>query len=84
MKRGLPNPMPKRAGRSSYQRYSAEYTPEERKLLFKLDLLIIPYAFLGYWIKYLDQTNLSEFLGCYLEHPFCKSCQCILDHLTIS
>jgi hypothetical protein len=47
MKLGLPNPMPKREDRSWYQWCSAEDTPEERKLLFKLGLLIIPYAFLG-------------------------------------
>ena len=26
----------------------------------KLDLLIIPYAFVLYWVKYIDQTNISE------------------------
>ena len=36
-------------------------TPEERKLIWKLDLLIIPYAFLAYWVKYIDQSNLSEY-----------------------
>lgn len=34
-------------------------TPRERRLIMKLDLLIVPYAFLAYWIKYIDQSNLS-------------------------
>lgn len=36
-------------------------TPRERCLIMKLDLLIVPYAFLAYWIKYIDQANLSAF-----------------------
>ena len=36
-------------------------TPEERKLIWKLDLLIVPYALLVYWVKYLDAANLSTF-----------------------
>ena len=35
-------------------------TKEERKLIMKLDLLIVPYAFLSYWVKYMDQGNLSK------------------------
>lgn len=35
-------------------------TDEERKLIIKLDLLIVPYAFLSYWTKYIDQANLSR------------------------
>lgn len=34
-------------------------TPEERKLIIKLDLLIVPYVFLAYWVKYIDQANIS-------------------------
>jgi len=44
------------------QWYKDEDTPRERKLINKLDLLIVPYAFLAYWIKYIDQSNLSMFL----------------------
>ncbi|KAF2198709.1 MFS general substrate transporter [Delitschia confertaspora ATCC 74209] len=40
--------------------FSEEDTPEERKLILKLDLLIIPYVFLAYWVKYIDQTNLNN------------------------
>ncbi|KAF3760952.1 hypothetical protein M406DRAFT_73409 [Cryphonectria parasitica EP155] len=43
-----------------YQWYSAEDSPEERKLVLKLDLLIVPYAFIVYWIKYIDQTNINN------------------------
>ena len=35
-------------------------TPEERKLILKLDLLIVPYVFLAYWVKYIDQANISR------------------------
>ncbi|KAK4187656.1 major facilitator superfamily domain-containing protein [Podospora australis] len=35
-------------------------TPRERKLINKLDLLIVPYAFLAYWVKYMDQSNLNN------------------------
>lgn len=34
-------------------------TPVERKLIIKLDLLIVPYVFLAYWVKYIDQANIS-------------------------
>lgn len=43
------------------QWFADEDTAEERKLIFKLDLMIVPYAFLAYWTKYIDQANLSEF-----------------------
>jgi hypothetical protein len=36
-----------------------EDSKEERKLIIKLDLLILPYAFLLYWTKYMDQSNIS-------------------------
>lgn len=35
-------------------------SPEEKKLLCKLDLLITVYSFVGYWIKYLDSYNLNN------------------------
>lgn len=35
-------------------------SPRERKLITKLDLLIVPYSVLAYWVKYMDQSNLSE------------------------
>lgn len=45
--------------RKWYHWYSPEDTADERKLVLKLDLLIVPYAFVLYWIKYMDQTNIS-------------------------
>ncbi|RDW63693.1 hypothetical protein BP6252_11238 [Coleophoma cylindrospora] len=43
-----------------YHWYNPNDTPEERKLLLKLDLLIVPYAFAVYWVKYIDQTNINN------------------------
>lgn len=50
----------KRTGRSWYHWYAETDTPQERKLIFKLDLLIVPYAFVGFWINYIDSSNISE------------------------
>ncbi|OQE31862.1 hypothetical protein PENSTE_c001G02906 [Penicillium steckii] len=35
-------------------------TKEERRLILKLDLLIVPYAVLAYWTKYIDQANINN------------------------
>lgn len=43
-----------------YHWYSPDDSPEERAFVLKLDLLIIPYAFVIYWVKYIDQTNISK------------------------
>ncbi len=50
----------KRQGRAWYHWYAKDDSPEEKKLIVKLDLLIIPYAVVAYWIKYIDQSNLSK------------------------
>ena len=42
------------------QWYADADTPDDRKLINKIDLLIVPYAVLSYWVKYLDQSNLSK------------------------
>ncbi|KUI62638.1 putative transporter SEO1 [Cytospora mali] len=42
------------------QWFADEDTKEERKLILKLDLMIVPYAFLAYWTKYIDQANLNN------------------------
>lgn len=42
------------------QWYSDDDTPEERKLIVKLDMIVVPYAVLSYWVKYIDQANLSR------------------------
>ncbi|GAD94613.1 hypothetical protein NECHADRAFT_37175 [Paecilomyces variotii No. 5] len=40
--------------------YPSEYPSQERKLLFKLDLSILVFACLCFFVKYLDQTNISN------------------------
>ncbi|KAF4985680.1 hypothetical protein F66182_16904, partial [Fusarium sp. NRRL 66182] len=40
--------------------YPAEYPSHERKLLFKLDVSILVFACLCFFVKYLDQTNISN------------------------
>ncbi|KAF2703626.1 MFS general substrate transporter [Pleomassaria siparia CBS 279.74] len=40
--------------------FQEQDTAEERKLIIKLDLLIVPYVFLAYWIKYVDQANINN------------------------
>ncbi|KIW81186.1 hypothetical protein Z517_04211 [Fonsecaea pedrosoi CBS 271.37] len=40
--------------------FSPDDTKEERKLITKLDLLIVPYVFLAYWVKYIDQANINN------------------------
>ncbi|BDD58009.1 hypothetical protein MAP00_003320 [Monascus purpureus] len=40
--------------------FAEEDTKEERRLIVKLDLLIVPYAFLAYWTKYIDQANINN------------------------
>ncbi|ROT36082.1 MFS general substrate transporter [Sodiomyces alkalinus F11] len=42
------------------QWYADTDTPEERKFIIKLDALIVPYAVLAYWVKYIDQSNLNN------------------------
>ncbi|TVY35887.1 putative transporter [Lachnellula occidentalis] len=50
----------KRQRSAWYHWYAESDSPDERKLIRKLDLLIVPYAFLGYWIKFIDQTNITN------------------------
>ncbi|KAK0384888.1 hypothetical protein NLU13_7367 [Sarocladium strictum] len=40
--------------------YASTDSKEERKHIAKLDLLIVPYAILAYWVKYIDQSNLNN------------------------
>lgn len=35
-------------------------TPEERRLIIKLDILLAFYSLAAYWVKYLDQTNINN------------------------
>ncbi|CZR64586.1 related to putative transporter SEO1 [Phialocephala subalpina] len=46
--------------RKSFSWYSPDDTPAERKLLVKLDILIVGYAFVVLWVKYIDQTNINN------------------------
>lgn len=48
------------ATRRWYHWFHPDDTPEERRLIVKLDLLIVIYAFVVYWVKYLDQANISK------------------------
>ncbi|KAJ4305057.1 MFS transporter (Seo1) [Kalmusia sp. IMI 367209] len=50
----------KRCGAAWYHWFTESDTPEERKLLLKLDLLIVPYSFIGFWINYIDASNISQ------------------------
>lgn len=51
--------VPKRQWRS-YVWDTFDKSPEERKFLFKLDTALLTFASLGYFIKYLDQTNINN------------------------
>ncbi|KAH8658259.1 vitamin H transporter [Xylariales sp. PMI_506] len=42
------------------QWFSDTDTPAERRLITKIDLLILPYVVLSYWVKYIDQSNLNN------------------------
>ncbi|EXJ79749.1 hypothetical protein A1O3_08032 [Capronia epimyces CBS 606.96] len=50
----------KRQGRAWYHWFAETDTPQERKLLLKLDLLIVPYAFIGFWINFIDGSNINN------------------------
>lgn len=50
--------------------FADQDTKEERRLILKIDALIVPYAFLAYWVKYVDQANISM-CRCTLSTP-CK------------
>ncbi|KAE9962446.1 hypothetical protein BLS_000310 [Venturia inaequalis] len=43
-----------------YDWYSSTDTKQERALVFKLDMLILVYAMIAYWIKHIDQSNLTN------------------------
>ena len=68
----------KESVRKWYHWYAPEDTPEERRLILKLDLLIVPYAFVLYWVKYMDQTNISKTLpnACIYILNLTRQCIC--------
>ncbi|EPE02173.1 vitamin h transporter [Ophiostoma piceae UAMH 11346] len=42
------------------QWFAEDDTPEERNFLTKMDMFVIPYLFITYWVKNLDQNNLNN------------------------
>jgi ACS family pantothenate transporter-like MFS transporter len=49
-----------KANWKSYIWDSFNKSPEERRFLFKLDAVVLTFASLGYFIKYLDQVNINN------------------------
>ncbi|KAH0524160.1 hypothetical protein TsFJ059_009063 [Trichoderma semiorbis] len=45
---------------TSYLWDTLDKSPEERRFLFKLDAVLLSFASLGYFIKYLDQVNINN------------------------
>ncbi|QBM89299.1 Major Facilitator Superfamily protein [Metschnikowia aff. pulcherrima] len=43
-----------------YKWFDENDTPAERKLMWKIDILLTLYSLIAYWAKYLDQTNLNN------------------------
>lgn len=40
--------------------FSDDDSKEDRKLISKIDLFLVPYSVIGYWVKYIDQSNLNN------------------------
>lgn len=53
-------PGPQKGVRKWYQWFSPEDTPEERRVILKLDMMILPIALLSFWIKNMDYGNISK------------------------
>lgn len=53
------SPLPPHARQKWYQWFSPDDTPAERKLILKLDGLIMVFVFLAYWAKTLDSSATS-------------------------
>jgi hypothetical protein len=53
------SPAPPARRQKAWQYFSADDTPEERRLILKLDGLIVIFLFLAYWAKVLDQSATS-------------------------
>lgn len=43
-----------------YSWFNGSTSPEERKLILKLDILLAFYSCMAYWVKYLDTVNLNN------------------------
>ncbi|KAF4978845.1 hypothetical protein FDECE_18150, partial [Fusarium decemcellulare] len=46
--------------RKWYHWYSPDDTPEERRFLLKLDLMLMPISLLSFWIKNMDYSNINN------------------------
>lgn len=51
------------------QWFANDDTPEEKNFITKLDLIMIPFLFVTYWVKNLDQNNLSESRALCQDNP---------------
>ncbi|GEQ68094.1 hypothetical protein JCM33374_g1760 [Metschnikowia sp. JCM 33374] len=49
-----------RSNHKWYSWFDPNDTPAERKLMWKIDILLTFYSLMAYWVKYLDQTNLNN------------------------
>ena len=49
-----------RKNKKWYKWFHESDTSEERKVILKIDLLLTFYSLMAYWVKYLDQTNLTN------------------------
>ncbi|KAI3406050.1 SEO1 [Candida oxycetoniae] len=49
-----------KSGRKWYKWFHDDDTPAERRVILKIDLLLTFYSLMAYWVKYLDQTNLTN------------------------
>ncbi|KAI0464170.1 hypothetical protein LJB42_001773 [Komagataella kurtzmanii] len=43
-----------------YKWFNETDTPEERRVILKIDVLLTLYSLMAYWVKYLDQTNINN------------------------
>ncbi|KAI0465237.1 hypothetical protein LJB42_000462 [Komagataella kurtzmanii] len=50
----------KRSKHKWYKWFNPSDTPEERRVVIKVDILLTLYATMAYWIKFLDQTNINN------------------------
>ena len=56
------------------QWFAKDDTKEERRFITKLDLILVPYLLLSYWVKNLDQNNLSSYI-----RAVCNKCLLFTD-----
>ncbi|KAE8334074.1 major facilitator superfamily domain-containing protein [Aspergillus sergii] len=73
----------KRGAQPWYHWFTETDTPQDRKLLIKLDLLILPYAFIGFWINYIDSSNINNAWVAGLAHDLDFHGNQLVDFQTI-